>query len=47
VVFPEGAVVIDDELFVFYGGADKVCCAASVSLNKFVDYLLAQHSDRS
>jgi predicted GH43/DUF377 family glycosyl hydrolase len=42
VVFPEGAVVIDDELFVFYGGADKVCCAASVSLNKFVDYLLAQ-----
>ncbi|MDY7079460.1 MAG: glycosidase, partial [Chloroflexota bacterium] len=40
VVFPEGAVVIGDELFVFYGGADLVCCAASVHLDEFVDYLL-------
>ncbi len=40
VVFPEGAVVIGDELLVFYGGADKVCCVASVRLDKFVDHLL-------
>ncbi len=40
VVFPEGAVVIGENLFVFYGGADGVCCAASVRLDEFVDYLL-------
>jgi len=39
VVFPEGAVVIGDELVVFYGGADKVCCAASVRLDELVNYL--------
>lgn len=41
VVFPEGAVVIDDRLLVFYGGADKVCCAASVRLDRLVEELLA------
>ncbi len=40
VVFPEGAVVIGEKLLVFYGGADVVCCAASVRLDEFVDYLL-------
>jgi len=42
VVFPEGVVVIGDELIVFYGGADEVCCAASVRLDEFVNYLLTQ-----
>ena len=42
VVFPEGAVVIGDELVVFYGGADVVCCAASIGLGELVNYLLAQ-----
>ncbi|MCD6462913.1 MAG: glycosidase, partial [Thermotogae bacterium] len=41
VVFPEGAVVIRDELFLFYGGADKVCCVASVGLYELVDYVLS------
>ena len=40
VVFPEGAVVIDDELFVYYGGADKVCCVATVPLAELFNYLL-------
>lgn len=40
VVFPEGAAIIKDELFLFYGGADKVCCAASVGLYELVDYIL-------
>jgi len=39
-VFPEGAVTIGDELIVFYGGADVVCCAASVHLDEFVEHLL-------
>ena len=42
VVFPEGAVTIGDELLVFYGGADEVCCAASVCLDELVNYLLMQ-----
>ena len=40
VVFPQGAVVVDGELLVFYGGADKVLGTARANLNKFVDDLL-------
>ncbi len=40
VVFPEGAVVIGDELLVFYGGADKVCCMAHVRVRDLLDHLL-------
>jgi predicted GH43/DUF377 family glycosyl hydrolase len=39
VVFPEGAVVVKDELKVFYGGADKVCCVASVPLKQLIEVL--------
>jgi predicted GH43/DUF377 family glycosyl hydrolase len=39
VVFPEGAVVIKGELKVFYGGADKVCCVASVPLKHVIEDL--------
>ena len=42
VVFPEGATVIGDELLVFYGGADKVCCAASVRLDELINHLMTQ-----
>ena len=40
VVFPEGAVIIGDRLVVLCGGANKVCCAASVRLEALIDYLL-------
>jgi len=39
VVFPEGCVVVENELIVVYGAADKYCCAAHVSLKKLLDYL--------
>ncbi len=39
VVFPGGAVVIKDELMVFYGGADKVCCVASVPMKLLMESL--------
>ncbi|RLC80948.1 MAG: glycosidase [Chloroflexi bacterium] len=42
VVFPEGAIILGDELFIFYGAADKVCCAASVNLSRFIEYLLTR-----
>jgi len=40
VVFPEGAVVLGEELLVFYGGADKVCSVAKINLEEFITKLL-------
>ncbi len=39
VVYPCGAVVIGGRLFVYYGGADKVTCVATVDLNDFIKKL--------
>jgi predicted GH43/DUF377 family glycosyl hydrolase len=36
VVYPCGAVVKDGRLFVYYGGADTVVCAASENLDRFL-----------
>lgn len=36
VAFPEGAIVVGDELYVYYGGADAKCCLATC---KFRDLL--------
>jgi predicted GH43/DUF377 family glycosyl hydrolase len=40
VVYPCGAVVIRDHLFVYYGGADKVTCVASAKLDECLDRLV-------
>ena len=40
VVFPEGVVRIDNSLIIFYGAADKVCCAAFVDVDEFTSDLL-------
>ncbi len=39
VVFPEGAVVLDDTLFVYYGAADKVCALATAKVHDILDFL--------
>ena len=39
VVFPTGAVILEGELLVYYGGADRVCCIASAPIDKFLDEL--------
>jgi predicted GH43/DUF377 family glycosyl hydrolase len=36
VVYPCGAIVKDNNLFVYYGGADTVTCAASANLDNFL-----------
>jgi len=41
VVFPTGACILDNELFVYYGGADKVCCVATLDLDDLLNYLLS------
>ena len=39
VVFPEGAVTVKDELKVFYGGADRICCVASIPMKLLIEAL--------
>lgn len=39
IVYACGAVVRDDKLFVYYGGADKVVCVATTPLDSFLDAL--------
>jgi predicted GH43/DUF377 family glycosyl hydrolase len=41
VVFPTGACVIGNQLLVYYGGADKVCCLATIDLNSLLEFLLS------
>ncbi|MFH1380973.1 MAG: hypothetical protein ABIH57_02240, partial [Candidatus Omnitrophota bacterium] len=36
VVYPCGAVVLKDELFVYYGGGDRVVCCATAKLDQFI-----------
>ncbi len=36
VVFPTGNVIIGDQLFVYYGGADTVCCVATANFRELV-----------
>ncbi len=40
IVYAAGAVVQGGTLYVYYGGADKVVCVATVPLNDFVDALI-------
>jgi predicted GH43/DUF377 family glycosyl hydrolase len=39
VVYPCGAVVINDTLFVYYGGADSYVCVATANLDDFLNQL--------
>ena len=45
VVYPCGAAIINDHLFVYYGGADMVVCVASVKLNGFLEELTTHHKE--
>ena len=40
VIYSCGAVVKDGQLFVYYGGADKVSCVATANLDKFLNELV-------
>lgn len=39
VVFPCGVIRRGDELFLYYGGADKVTCGATISQSRLLEYL--------
>ena len=40
VIYPCGAVVIGEHLFIYYGGADRVACVASVNLEGLLEQLI-------
>jgi predicted GH43/DUF377 family glycosyl hydrolase len=40
VVFPTGSCIIDDQLYLYYGAADKVCCVSTVKLDSLVDQIM-------
>jgi len=35
-IFPSGAIIEDEKLYVYYGGADTVCCVASCPINDLI-----------
>lgn len=39
IVYASGAIIRDDELYVYYGGGDKVCCVAKTPIKKLLKYL--------
>src|SRR6266496_2482727 len=39
VTFPSGAVVVGEELYVYYGSGDQGCCLATCNLNELLEYL--------
>jgi predicted GH43/DUF377 family glycosyl hydrolase len=45
VVYPCGAAIVKERLFVYYGGADMVVCVASVKLNGFLEELTTNHKE--
>jgi len=46
IVYCCGAAVMNNRLFVYYGGADTVVCTATANLNKFLDQLKYSSSAR-
>ena len=40
--FPTGAVVVGDELYVYYGSGDLECCLATCNFNELLGYLKSQ-----
>ncbi len=40
VIYASGAVIRGDDLYVYYGGGDKVVCVATTPLKEFLDYLV-------
>jgi predicted GH43/DUF377 family glycosyl hydrolase len=45
VVFPTGTALFDDELYIYYGAADKCIACASVSLKELLKELLLNKID--
>jgi predicted GH43/DUF377 family glycosyl hydrolase len=47
VVYASGAIIKDEELYIYYGGADKVVCVATTPLKEFLEYVKNQKAHLS
>lgn len=45
VIYASGAVIRGDDLYVYYGGGDKVICVATTPMKEFLDYLVTGNTD--
>ncbi|MCX6701787.1 MAG: hypothetical protein NTX96_01150 [Candidatus Zambryskibacteria bacterium] len=45
VIYASGAVIRNDDLYVYYGGGDKVVCVAVTPLKEFLNYLVTGNPD--
>ncbi len=45
VIYASGALIRGDDLYIYYGGADKVVCVAKTPLEKFLDYLVTGNAN--
>ncbi|MEK7575771.1 MAG: glycosidase, partial [Patescibacteria group bacterium] len=45
--FSNGAVVINNQLYVYYGGADKVIGVATMKMSKLLEKLEAEYKNPS
>lgn len=39
VIFPTGMCLIDNKIYLYYGGADKVCCLAVSDIEELIEYI--------
>jgi predicted GH43/DUF377 family glycosyl hydrolase len=39
VVYASGSVIRGDDVYIYYGGGDRVVCAAKTNLKQLLDYL--------
>ena len=46
IIYSCGAVVVDDDLLVYYGGADSVLCVAKTDLQEFLDDLIGKRKPK-
>ncbi|MSU45246.1 MAG: hypothetical protein EXS47_01295 [Candidatus Zambryskibacteria bacterium] len=44
VIYASGAIIREDDLYIYYGGADRVVCVATTPLKKFLNYLVTGRS---
>jgi len=43
VVFPSGALLKDETVFLYYGAADTVCCLATINLSSLLDFMFKKN----
>jgi predicted GH43/DUF377 family glycosyl hydrolase len=45
VVYASGAIIRDGDLYIYYGGGDRVVCIAKTPLKKFLEFLVSGNAD--